>query len=590
MNLADLEILALDCQTTGANPAKGYLLEIGWVQTRAAETVRPQNLTVKSYPVSLPPDVEIPKAVQRVTGISKETFGKTLPFPSADIWQEVVKTARRIAAADHMDRCPAIIHYARFEAPFLWNLHAESKRRGEFPLHLICTHEIAKRLLPGLPRKGLRAVAGYYGHTVPPSRRSADHAIATAVIWQNLIQQLKADHGIQNLNQLTDWLDRTTPQNRTDRVYPMKREIRLNLPEKPGIYRMLRSNGDLLYIGKATSLKHRVNSYFRQKGSRAEHTLEMLSQAADLDVTLTGSALEAALLESDEIKRHSPPYNVALRKGQRKLVFCSRDLRNCAVKPGKIHDIGPLPEGNITAAMTAFAVWHNDLQNSTENEFLKIGYAILGVPETYAPEPDCLAEGLALFRQNHLTRLTQPSPLRFLCGLGRILWHERLAELKKAKSEDVQETVAEETVDQELQVDEAPSWTPETVARAIEKFTMRSALLIRRSRWLCLLSESSLAWEARNSEGRSKIVLLFENGAVGHRQELPIGEKTPLSAGYAKRIANRQKIFDVTTYERLRVVTTELRRLIIEGRKVEIRLSPNAILSNRQLVKMLPWV
>lgn len=588
MDLTDLEILALDGQTTGANPAKGYLLEIGWVQTRAAETVRPQDLTVKSYPVSLPPDVEIPKAVQRVTGISKETFGKTLP--PADIWQKVVKTARRIAAADHMDRCPAIIHYARFEAPFLWNLHAESKRRGEFPLHLICTHEIAKRLLPGLPRKGLRAVAGYYGHTVPPSRRSADHAIATAVIWQNLIQQLKADHGIQNLNQLTDWLDRTTPQNRTDRVYPMKREIRLNLPEKPGIYRMLRSNGDLLYIGKATSLKHRVNSYFRQKGSRAEHTLEMLSQAADLDVTLTGSALEAALLESDEIKRHSPPYNVALRKGQRKLVFCSRDLRSCAVKPDKIHGIGPLPEGNITAAMTAFGVWHNDLQNSTENEFLKIGYAILGVPETYAPEPDCLAEGLALFRQNHLTRLTQPSPLRFLSGLGRKLWHERLDELKKAKSEDVQETVAEETVDQELEVDEAPSWTPETVARAIERFTMRSALLIRRSRWLCLLSESSLAWEARNSEGRSKIVLLFENGAVGHRQELPIGEKTPLSAGYAKRIANRQKIFDVTTYERLRVVTTELRRLVIEGRKVEIRMSPNAILSHKQLVKMLPWV
>ena len=60
--------------------------------------------------------------------------------------------------------------------------------------------------------------------------------------------------------------------------------------------------------------------------------------------------------------------------------------------------------------------------------------------------------------------------------------------------------------------------------------------------------------------------------------------------GYAKRSANRQKIFDLTTYERLRVVTTELRRLVSEGRKVEIRLSPNAILSNRQLAKMLPWV
>jgi DNA polymerase-3 subunit epsilon len=589
INLTDLQILALDCQTTGANPEKGYLLEIGWVQTRAAETVRPQDLPVKSYPVSLPPDVEIPKAVQRVTGISKETLGDTLPFPSADIWQKIVKTAGRIAAADHMHRCPTIIHYARFEAPFLRNLQAESKRRGKFPLRLICTHEIAKRLLPGLPRKGLRAVAGYYGHTVPPSRRSADHAVATAVIWQNLILQLKADHGIQNLNQLTDWLDRTTPQNRTDRVYPMKREIRLNLPEKPGIYRMLRSNGDLLYIGKATSLKHRVNSYFRQKGPRAEHTLEMLSQAADLDVTLTGSALEAALLESDEIKRHSPPYNVALRKGQRKLMFCSRDLRNRA-KPDKIHVIGPLPEGNITAAMTAFGDWHNAIRHSTEDEFLKIGYDILGVPQSYAPEPDCIAEGLALFHRNQLTRLAHPSPLRIITGLGRELWQERLEAIENVESETGEDAVDAAPVDQESELEEAPGWSPEMVARGIEKFIMRSALLIRRARWLCLLSESSLAWQTQDSGGRRKIVLRFENGIVAHREELPGEAEVPLPAGYAKRIANRQKIFDLTTYERLRVVTTELRRLVAAGRNVEICLRPNTTLSRRQLARMLPWV
>jgi DNA polymerase-3 subunit epsilon len=581
--LKELQVLALDCQATGANPEKGHLLEIGWVKTCAAATVRPKALPVKSYLACLPQDVEIPPAVQRVTGISREALEKALS-PTA-IWQNVIKTAHAIAAADGMDSCPTLIHYARFEEPFLRNLHAENNPRDTFPLRIICTHEIAKRLLSGLPRKGLRAVAGYFGHSVPQHRRSSDHAVATAVIWQNLIQLLRMEYDIQTLDQLADWLKRTIPQNRTGRIYPMKREIRLNLPEKPGIYRMLRSNGDLLYIGKATSLKHRVNSYFRQKGSQAEHTLEMLSQATDLDVTLTGSALEAAVLESDEIKRHSPPY-----EGKRKLVFCSRDFQKLSGKADKIHCIGPLPEGNITEAIEAFGVWHTHSPNTPPADVLQTGYVILGIPEAYAPEPDCLTEGLALFRQNHLTRLMQPSPLRFLAGLGRKLWHERLEALKKAKSEDVQATVAQETLDQALEVDDAPNWTPEAVARAIEKFSMRSALLIRRSRWLCLLSESSLAWEARNSEGRSKIVLLLENGAVGHRQELPIGKKTPLSAGYAKRIRNRQKIFDVTTYERLRVVTTELRRLVTEGRKVEIRLSPNAILSNSQLVKMLPWV
>jgi DNA polymerase-3 subunit epsilon len=586
--LKELQVLAIDCQATGANPEKGHLLEIGWIKTCAAATVRPKALAVTSYLAGMPQDVEIPRPVQRITGISIEALQRALS--PGDIWQKLIKTANEIAAADYMDACPAIIHYARFEEPFLRDLHAKNKHQDGFPLRIICTHEIAKHLLPGLPRRGLRAVAGYFGHTVPPLRRSADHAVATAVIWQNLILQLKADPGIQNLDQLTDWLSRPSPKSRTGRIYPMKPEIRLSLPEKPGIYRMLRSNRDLLYIGKATSLKQRVNSYFRQRGTQAEHTLEMLSQAADLDVTLTGSALEAAVLESDEIKQYSPPYNVALQKGQRKLVFYSRDLRKRSDKPDNIHCIGPLPEGSITEAMAAFGAWYATRQNINRKEVLEIGYAILGIPEAYAPEPDCLAEGLDQFRHNHLRRLTRLSPLRFLSGLGHKLWHERLEELKKAKSEGVQETVAEETVDQELEVDEAPSWTFEAVARAIEKFTMRSALLIRRSRWLCLLSESTLAWEARNSEGRSKIVLRFENGTVGHRQEISIGKTIPLSPGYAKGILNRQKIFDLTTYERLRVVTTEMRRLIAEGRKIEIGLRPHAILKHRQLTRVLPWV
>lgn len=588
MNLADLEILTLDCQATGASPQKEHLLEIGWVQTCAAASVKPETLPVSAYRVGLPADVDIPPAVQRITGITGTDSDQALP--AADIWLKLMQAARRVAATDQMEQCPIIIHYSRFEKPFLKHLHATEHQPDAFPFRIICTHEIAKRLLPGLPRRGLRAVAGYFGHSVPRQRRSGAHAVATAVIWQHFVRQLTAEHGVCDLDQLNSWLKRTRPQSRTGRDYPMQPAIRLNLPDKPGIYRMLRSNGDLLYIGKATSLKQRVNSYFRQKGPQAEHTLEMLSQAANLDVTRTGSALEAAVLESDEIKRHCPPYNVALQTGQRQLVFCSSDLKKCAVKPDKIHCIGPLPDGNPTAAMTAFAAWHKNSRDPAGDDFLQSGYAILGVPQAYAPEPDCLADGLALFRRNHRKRLKNPSALRIVAGLGRELWDERLKALENAKSAAAAEADEEAPDDQGEESEEAPSWTPEAVARGIEYSIMRGALLIRRARWLCLLSESSLAWEARNAKNRHKIVLLFENGAVGLREELPIEKETPLSAGYTKRIPKRQKIFDVTTYERLRVVTTELRRLVGEERKIELRLSPGAILSGRQLAKLLPWV
>jgi DNA polymerase-3 subunit epsilon len=588
MNLADLEVLALDCQATGANPQKGHLLEIGWIQTRAAATVKPETLTASAYQIALPLDVDIPPAVQRITGITRPDSERALP--EAGVWHKLIQVANGVAVADQIEKCPVIIHYSRFEIPFLKHLHALAKRPGAFPFQIICTHEIAKRLLPGLPRRGLRAVAGYFGHSVPRQRRSGVHAVATAVIWQHFVRQLQAQHDIQHLDQLADWLNRTRPQSRTGRDYPMKPEIRLHLPDKPGIYRMLRSNGDLLYIGKATSLKQRVNSYFRQKGPHAEHTLEMLSQAAGLDVTRTGSALEAAMLESDEIKRLNPPYNVALQTGQRKLAFCSGDLQKCTGKPDAIHCIGPLPDGNPIAAMTTFAAWHKNSRVKTGDHVFKSAYAILGVSQAYAPEPDCLEEGLALFRRNHSRRLKNPSAMRILVGLGRELWHERLKALQKAKSEVVEEPDEETPDDQGQEIEERPTWTPETVARGIEHSIMHGALLVRRARWLCLLSESSLAWETRNAQHHRKTVLLFENGAVGLREELPAEKESPLSAGYTKRIPERQKIFDVTSYERLRVVTTELRRLVGEGRKIELRLNPTAILSGRQLAKLLPWV
>jgi DNA polymerase III subunit epsilon len=94
----------------------------------------------------------------------------------------------------------------------------------------------------------------------------------------------------------------TPHPGRVERVFPMPAAIRQALADKPGVYRMRSLGGDLLYIGKAKSLKKRVTSYFRSKAPHPEHILEMLSQAQNIDFSLTESALEAAVLETDEIK------------------------------------------------------------------------------------------------------------------------------------------------------------------------------------------------------------------------------------------------------------------------------------------------
>src|SRR5262249_33085861 len=125
------------------------------------------------------------------------------------------------------------------------------------------------------------------------------------------------------------------------RVWPMPRDVRLSLPSAPGIYRMLRTDGGVLYVGKAASLHHRVNSYFRKQNGVPERLLEMLSQARGISFDVTPSRLESALLEPDEIKRHRPPYNVALTTDHRALWFTSPDLSRRSPKPSPRCPLGP---------------------------------------------------------------------------------------------------------------------------------------------------------------------------------------------------------------------------------------------------------
>lgn len=84
------------------------------------------------------------------------------------------------------------------------------------------------------------------------------------------------------------------------------------LPAGPGVYRMLNSGGDVLYVGKARSLKRRVTSY-TQLARLPIRLQRMVSQTAALEVVTTHTEAEALLLESNLIKRLAPRYNVLLR-------------------------------------------------------------------------------------------------------------------------------------------------------------------------------------------------------------------------------------------------------------------------------------
>lgn len=89
-----------------------------------------------------------------------------------------------------------------------------------------------------------------------------------------------------------------------------------NLPKNPGVYFYYDRNGKLIYVGKASVLKHRVNSYFRgapfdkTQGKHDLKTEKLVSEIRDLKWQETKSVIEALILESNLIKKHQPKYNI----------------------------------------------------------------------------------------------------------------------------------------------------------------------------------------------------------------------------------------------------------------------------------------
>ena len=89
------------------------------------------------------------------------------------------------------------------------------------------------------------------------------------------------------------------------------------LPLKPGVYLMKDVDGRVIYVGKAIVLRHRVRSYFQASASHTAKTERLVADIADLEWIVTGTELEALVLECELIKRYRPRYNVRFKDDKR---------------------------------------------------------------------------------------------------------------------------------------------------------------------------------------------------------------------------------------------------------------------------------
>ncbi len=137
---------------------------------------------------------------------------------------------------------------------------------------------------------------------------------------------------------------------------------KIKLPDTPGVYFFLGVKREVLYIGKATSLKNRVRSYFASdiKEKRSQLIENMVAEAVTIEVTPTESVLEALILETNLIRTHKPRHNTRSKddKSYNHLVITNEEWPRVLVVRGKDlteqftekeikYHFGPFPSGGL---------------------------------------------------------------------------------------------------------------------------------------------------------------------------------------------------------------------------------------------------
>ena len=541
MGLLRRKLLILDCQTTGTSAARDHLLELGWAWVEPGE----ENPEAESalFRITAP----LPRMVTEITGITREEAEKGME--PAEAFRKFTSSLSLPPASSSGHRILSLAHYAQFERGFLEKLFQENSAAN--PLDLLCTYRIAQRLFPEAPSRNIRGLAGYLGCELPELRRAADHVRATALIWSRIEKELES-RGIHTREELDAWMAekprKGEKKEKPKTAFHLSREKRLALPKGPGIYRMLSKTGEVLYVGKATSLHSRVNSYFRGGVSRDPRKLELLARVYDIEVEECASPLEAALLENEEIKRRAPKYNRALRPSTRALAFFDRAFVELSAVQDEAHPLGPFREGSAALEL------HGFLRGLEQGLLVDVFFDLV--------TEEALKEGFALFLSKEDLPVSEVPALRRLLAIGmrelrQYLKLKKLAEeleeqLAVTEADTETETEAEQPSEDSADADETEAIiTPEEVAEKFTGLAARAAEELRRAKRLGRLLNAEITYETKPEEWHSLSVaggnILLEKLSAS-----PQVLTTPPSRPWAG--------LKIDDYDRMSVLLAELHR------------------------------
>ena len=271
----------VDIETTGGYADNHRVTEIGIYHHDGIEITN-------HYHTLINPGRSIPSFITGLTGISYEMIKQSPTFSEVadEIYQQLNE---RIFVAHNAHFDYSFIKKELEDAGLSWN----AKK--------LCTVRLSRKIIPGLSSYSLGRLAQSLGVEIQNRHRAGGDAEATAQIFDMLLKRDTA--GV---------VEKALKKNSGETILPpnLPKEDFDRLPAKPGVYYFLDAKGNVIYVGKAINIKKRIAGHFTG-AAREWNRSNIRNEIHHITFELTGNELIALILESEEIRRIWPKYNLA---------------------------------------------------------------------------------------------------------------------------------------------------------------------------------------------------------------------------------------------------------------------------------------
>lgn len=273
----------IDIETTGGSPKFEKITEIAII-------IHNGEKIIDEYTTLVNPEKFIPYHITSLTGISNEMVADAPKF---------YEIARKVV--EMTEGQTFVAHNANFDYRFI---KEEFSRLGyDYKRNTLCTVKLSRKIIPGKRSYSLGNLCDELGISINGRHRAMGDAKATACLFDIL---LSVEGNSRNSLFQPQSINKQSLHPLFDSACIPK------LPGKTGVYYFMNEQGEIIYVGKSNDIQTRVISHFSNNATKK--AINMKSQIVSVDYEITGSELIALLLESEEIKRHKPQFNLAQRR------------------------------------------------------------------------------------------------------------------------------------------------------------------------------------------------------------------------------------------------------------------------------------